>query len=240
MAPVQRYAKIAGILFLLSFVAGFFGEFYVPSHLIVPGDAAATAANLVDNDTLFRIGFAAYLVEAWCDVGLALLLYVLLKPVHRHLALLSAFLGLVSTALFAVCEMFFFCAPFLLTNPLFAQSFSPGQLNALVYFFVRVYASGAGLFMIFYGSASLIRGYLIYRSIYLPRFLGVMLGILGLAFIIKNLTLVLVPKYSWDLLLLPAPLTILALTVWFLTKGIDVEKWNARAGDSPTLKAAIG
>jgi len=231
MSPVQAYARAAGILFLISFFAGTFGEFYVPSQLIVAGNAAATASNIVSHDALFRFGFAGYLLEAFCDCALALVLYVLLKPVHRNLALLSAFFGLLSTALFAVCEMFFFCAPFLVKSPVFVQSFSREQLDALLYFFVRVYASGAGLFMIFYGSASVIRGYLIYRSGYLPRFIGVLIGVVGVAFIIKNLTLVLAPAYSSDFLLLPAPLTVIVLTVWFLTKGVDVDKWNARVMD---------
>ena len=142
----------------------------------------------------------------------------------------SAFFGLISTALFAVCEMFFFCAPLLVKTPVFAQSFSKEQLDALIYFFVRVYAVGAGLFMVFYGSASLIRGFLIYRSGYIPRFIGVLLGLVGIGFIAKNLTLVLAPAYSSDLLLAPAPITILALTVWFLAKGVDVDKWNERVG----------
>jgi len=236
VSSVQRYARAAGIMFLISFVAGSFGEFYVPSKLIVAGNAAATVSNIVDHEMLFRLGFAGYLLEALCDVGLALVLYVLLKPVHRNLALLSAFFGLISTALFAVCEMLFFCAPFLVKNPVFAQSFTREQLDALVYFFVRVYASGAALFMVFYGSASLIRGYLIYRSGYIPRFIGVLFGLVGIAFIVKNFTLVLAPAYSWDLLLVPAPITVLVLTVWFLTKGVDVDKWNERvSGMRPVM-----
>jgi hypothetical protein len=224
-------------MFLISFVAGSFGEFYVPTKLIVAGNAAATVSNIVDHEMLFRLGFAGYLLEALCDVGLALVLYVLLKPVHRNLALLSAFFGLISTALFAVCEMLFFCAPLLVKNPIFAQSFSREQLDVLVYFFVRVYAVGAGLFMVFYGSASLIRGYLIYRSGYIPRFIGVLFGLVGVAFIVKNFTLVLAPAYSSDLLLAPAPITILALTVWFLVKGVDVDKWNERvSGMRPVMK----
>ncbi|MFN2638449.1 MAG: DUF4386 domain-containing protein, partial [Gemmatimonadaceae bacterium] len=78
MSSVQTYARAAGFLFLVSFFAGSFGEFYVPSHLIVSGNAAATAANIMNNDLLFRLGFAGYLLEALCDVALALILYVLL------------------------------------------------------------------------------------------------------------------------------------------------------------------
>src|SRR5437868_4023767 len=209
-------------MFLISFLAGSFGEYYVPSKLIVAGNAAATVGNIVNHEIMFRLGFAAYLLEALCDVALALVLYVLLKPVNRNLALLSAFFGLISTALFAVCELLFFSAPFLANSPIFAQSFAKEQIEALFYFLVRVYASGAALFMVFYGSAELLRGYLLYRSGYFPRFIGVLVGILGVAFVVKNFTLVLTPAYSSDLLLLPAPITVLVLTVWFLTKGVDV------------------
>jgi hypothetical protein len=236
VSSVQSYARAAGIMFLISFVAGAFGEFYVPSKLIVAGNAAATVSNILDHEMLFRLGFAGYLLEALCDVGLALVLYVLLKPVDRNLALLSAFFGLVSTALFAVCEMFFFCAPFLVKNPVFAQSFTREQLDSLVYFFVRVYAAGAGLFMVFYGSASLVRGYLIYRSGYIPRFIGVLSALVGVVFIVKNFTLVLAPAYSSDLLLIPAPITVLVLSVWFLTKGVDVVKWNERVASMGAVK----
>ena len=240
MTPVQTYARVAGILFLISFVAGAFGEFYVPSTLIVSGDPTATFNNISAHEWLFRLGFAGYLLEGLCDAALSLVLYVLLRPVHRNLALLAAFFGLVSTAHFAICEMFFFSGPMLLRNPVFLQTFSREQLNALSYLFIRIYSYGAGLFMVFYGSASLVRGYLIYRSGYLPRFLGILLGVAGVGFILRNFTLVLAPAYSSDFLLLPAPITVLVLTLWFLVKGVDVSKWEARviamrAIDSPSL-----
>jgi hypothetical protein len=82
-AAVQRYARIAGVLFLLSFVGGGFGEAYVPSKLIVSADATTTAHNIKAFDFLFRMGFAGYLVEAVCDIALALIFYALLRPVHR-------------------------------------------------------------------------------------------------------------------------------------------------------------
>src|SRR5215471_20126364 len=82
--PVQRYAKLGVVFFLLSFVGGGFGEEYVPSKLIVATEAAATAENLKSSEFIFRLGFVGYLVEACCDVTLALIFYVLLKPVHRY------------------------------------------------------------------------------------------------------------------------------------------------------------
>lgn len=88
----QFYAKTAGVLFLISILAGGFGEFFVPTELIVSGDATATANNIHASTSLFRLGFASYLVEAVCDVSLALILFLLLRPVRKDIALLQPFL----------------------------------------------------------------------------------------------------------------------------------------------------
>jgi hypothetical protein len=228
-ASVQTYARVAGVLFLLSVVAGAFGEFYVPSRLIVSADAAATAKNINAFNSLFRIGFASYLVEAVCDISLSLIFYVLLRPVHKYLALLAAFFGLVSTALFAVAELFYFAATLILGGADYLKTFSPDQLNALALLSLKLYGYGAGIFMVFYGVASILRGYLIFRSGYLPKVLGVLLALGGLGFVTKNFALVLAPAYASDGLLLPMSLAGVSLTVWLLVKGVDVPKWEAKA-----------
>src|SRR6267143_2619736 len=120
---VQRYARIAGGLFLLSIVAGGFGEAYVPSKLIVSGDAAATVANIKNFDFLYRLGFAAFLIESLCDITLALILYSLLKPVSKQLSLLAAFFGLIGTALFAFAELFYFAPVLMMRGAGYLQSF---------------------------------------------------------------------------------------------------------------------
>jgi len=217
------------VLFLLTIVAGFFGEVYVPSKVIVSGNATATAKNIMTFNSLFRLGFASYLVEALCDVALALIFYVLLRPVNKNLALLAAFFGLVSTALYAVAELFYFVALIILSGANSLQAFSPDQLNALALLSLKVFGYGGGIFMAFYGVANVLRGYLIFRSRYLPKFLGVLLALAGLGFIAKNFTLVLAPAYSSNALLLPMFLAVLSLTVWFLVRGVDVPKWQARA-----------
>ncbi len=219
---VQRYAKTAGALLLLTIVAGFFGELYVPSKL-VSREAATTVANITAHQLLFRLGFAAYLVEACCDIALALLFYVLLKPVDKHLALLSAFFGLVSTSTFALTELMYFSALPIQRSLL---SFTPDQVAAVTQLFVKLYGIGSGVFMVFYGVATLLRGYLIYRSTYLPRILGALLALAGIAFIIKSATLVLAPAYASDFLLAPVFLAIVTLTGWLLVRGVDVAKWE--------------
>jgi hypothetical protein len=173
------------------------------------------------------MGFATYLIEAVCDIALSLIFYVLLKPVHNHLALLAAFFGLVSTAVFGVAELFYFAALPVLGGADYLRTFSPDQLNTLALLSLKLYGLGGGVFMLIYGVAAVIRGYLIFRSGYLPRALGVLLALAGLGFISKNFTLVLAPAYASDLLLLPMFLTVVALTAWLLIRGVNIQKWEA-------------
>ena len=228
-APVQAYARIAGVLFLLSFVAGGFGEAYVPSKLIVSADATATAQNIKAFGLLFRVGFAGYLVEAVCDIALSLIFYELLKPVRRDLALLAAFFGLVSTAVYAVAELFYFAPSIILGGAGYLKTFSPDQLNTLALLSFKLFGYGGGIFMAFYGVGWILRGYLIFRSGYLPKFLGVLMTLGGLGFVASNFTLVLAPAFpSGRLLLLMVPGALL-LGVWLLVRGVDVAKWEERA-----------
>ena len=224
MPEIQRYAKTAGVLLLLTIVAGFFGELYVPSQL-VSHDAATTAANLTAHESLFRLGFAAYLVEACCDIALALSFYVLLKPVNKNLALLSAFFGVVSTATFALTQLVYFAALPLTRN---LQTFTPDQVASVTQLCMKLYGLGSGVFMVFYGIATLLRGYLIYRSKYLPRAIGALFALAGVAFIVKSFTLVLAPSYASDFLLAPTFVATVALTGWLLVKGVDVAQWTGR------------
>ncbi len=228
MSGVQTYARVAGVLFLLSMVGGGFGEVFVPGKIIVSGNAAATAQNLRASDTLFRAGFASYLIEAMCDIGLTWVFYLLLAPVRRDLALLAAFFGLVSTAVFAGAELFYFVAPMILKDASYLKAFTSDQRETLSMLSLRVYGYGGGIFMVFYGIAAILRGYLIFRSGFLPRALGVLLTLAGVGFVIRNFALVLAPEYASDFFLLPVFLAGVSLTVWLLVKGVDVEafgKW---------------
>lgn len=226
-SPVP-YARAVAIFLILSAVCGWFGEMYVPSQMLA-GDAAATADRLRSNDALFRLGFAAYLVEAFSDVVLAWLLYVLLKPVHRELALLSAFFGLVSMSLFAVTKLLYFAAPTVLSGRADLAAFTPAQIDSLASLFVALYAGLSGISMLFYGTAWIIRGWLTWRSAYLPRLLGAIMIVAGFGFAAKTITQVLAPAYSWDVLLAPMFLNVVALAFWMLARGVDRETWDRAA-----------
>ena len=231
---IQRYARAAGVLFLLSMIFGALGEAIIPAKIIAWNDAAATAHNVLTRETLFRWGFATYVVEGLCDTALSLVFYVLLERVDRNLALAAAFFGLVSTATFAVCEMFYFAPIYILKGSDAAGPFSPEQLNALALFSFRIYARSSQILFPFYGIATALRGHLIWRSGYLPRWLGAIMLVAGFGFIVKGATAILAPAYSSDYFVAPMFVGLIAMAGWMLTKGVDVAKWEARA---PSLRA---
>jgi hypothetical protein len=220
VATMQRYARAAGVAMLLSIVFGFLGEMYLPGRIIVNGDAAATAANIRDNPTLFRLTFASYLVEGICDVALLVFFYILLKPVNRNLALLSAFFGIVSMVTFAIAQSSFFVASVILREAGGMTAFATEQRDALAYLAVRIASTIAWLFLCMYGIASMLRGYLIARSGYLPRIIGILLVIGGAGFFLRSITYLIAPSLSSPLLLLPMALAGIPLMAWLLFRGI--------------------
>ena len=110
----------------------------------------------------------------------------------------------------------------------YLKTFSPDQLNALALLSLRAYGLGGGIFMLFYGVASILLGYLMIRSGYLPRILGALLALSGIGFVVYNFALVLAPRYAWSGLLAPAGLAALSLGLWLVVKGVDLVKWKAR------------
>jgi Domain of unknown function (DUF4386) len=221
----QSYARIAGILLLITILAAVFGELYVPSKLVVP-DAAATLKNISTSNLLFRASFAMYLVEAICDVSLALVFYVLLKPVSTNIALLAAFFGLVSTATFAFAELFYFSPAVITLGAGSSAAWSTAQQAAFTQTALTIYNYGATAFSVFYGIESVLRGYLIFRSGYLPRLLGALLALGGLGFMAKNFVFVLAPAYDSPIYALPMFVAMVPLTGWLLLKGLDRERWE--------------
>jgi len=217
---LQRYARAAGVAMLLSIVFGSLGEMVLPSRIVVQGDAAATAANLLAHPTLLRLSFATYLVEGICDVALSVLFYLLLRPVNRELALLSAFFGLASMVLYAVAQSFFFASSLAVGPEVGMQAFSGAQRSALAMLSVRTSYSVAGNFIGLYGIATMLRGYLIVRSGYLPKAIGVLLVAGGAGFFLRTATLLLAPSYSSPLMLLPMALGGIPLMLWLLVRGV--------------------
>jgi Domain of unknown function (DUF4386) len=223
---VQRYAKVAGVLLLVSIVAGGSGEAYAPSKVIVAGNAAATVANIKNFEFIYRLGFAAFLIESFADITLVLIFYALLKPASKELSLLASFFGLMATALFAVAELFYLAPLFMTVGPW--KAFSTDQIDELILLSLRFYQFAAMIFTGYYGIAWIVRAYLMFRSGYLPKFLGVLMGIGGIGFLTRNFLLILAPLYASPLLLMLLFPGALVLMVWLLVKGVDMPQWNPR------------
>jgi Domain of unknown function (DUF4386) len=226
-------ARVGGVLYLIVIVAGVFGEAFVRDRLIVSADPAATADNIRAFEFLWRLGIAGNLFHLACAVALTWILYVLLRPVSKDLALLAAFFELVSIGVEAVSKLFLLEALFPLANAQYVKVFEPEQLHALAYLPTRSHAYGFGVSLIFFGCACVVLGYLILKSGYLPKFVGVLMQIAGLCYLTNSFALILAPAFAdriFPAILLPAFIGEASLCLWLIVKAVDVGKWRAQAG----------
>ena len=224
----QRYARIGGVLYLAIIALGLFGEAFVRGTLVVSGDATATASAIAASESLWRAGLAGDLLMHVFDVPVIVVLYLLLRPVSESLALLATFVNLIQTAVL-VANKLNLLAPILLAgNAGGLNAFSPEQLHALSYLAIKAHGYGFGVGLIFFGFACLFRGYLIFRSGYFPRVLGLLMALAGFCYLANSFALLLAPALAsalFPFVLMPAFVGELAFALWLVFKGVNVEKW---------------
>ncbi len=225
----QVYARTGGWLYLIVIVTGIFAEGFVRANLIMSGDATVTATNIMTHESLWRIGFAADLIAVVCYVAVALILYVLLRPVNRSLALLAAFFSLVGCAILGINGLGHFAASILLGGADYLKAFDPHQLQALALLSLKLHSYGYVISIVFFGFYCLLLGYLIFRSGYLPKFLGVLLAIGGLCYLINSFAAFLAPAFAASILLVPGGVAELSLCLWLIVMGVNVPKWAEKA-----------
>jgi hypothetical protein len=230
MNPIQKTARLSGLLYLALAALSAFGLVYVPSMLIVPGDAAATANNIVASESLFRLGFVSNLVAFTVNVFVAALLYKLLKPVNRGIASLMVILILIGLAIGMLNELNQFAALLILGTD-YLTVFTAVQSQALASLFLDLYEHGFTMAHIFWGLWLFPMGYLIFRSGFLPRVIGVLLIIAGLGYLVDFTLFFLFP----DIALTVSNFTFVgevALIFRLLIRGVNVEQWEIRAQGS--------
>ncbi len=226
MSPRTK-ARLAGAFYFLTILTGLFAQGFVSARLVVPGDAAATANNILSHDGLFRLGFAVYMIEMVCQIITTVLLYDLLKPVNRSVSLLAAVLGLIGCGIKTFSRLFYFAPLLVLGGTHYLSVFSGQQLNAVALLFLRVNDIGAGIALVFFGFYAILKGYLVIRSTFLPRVLGwlaVLGGIGWLAF--------LSPPFGDRVFSFIAVLGIvgaLANIGWLLVVGVNEQRWREQA-----------
>ena len=227
----QLKARMAGVFYLLTIIMGVFAEVFVRGALIVSDDAAATATNILAQETLYRFGLVADLIMLACYIVVTLLFYDLFKPVSRSLSLLAAFFSLVGISVLAVNSLNHLAPLVFLGSANYLSAFELNQVQAFALMSLRMHARGYSIAGVFFGIYMLSLGYLIFRSGFLSRILGVLMAAGGLSFL----------AYSFAIFLLPAlvarlpeigmlgGIAELALSLWLMAMGVNVPKWKEKA-----------
>jgi Domain of unknown function (DUF4386) len=221
-------ARLAGVFQLLEALTATFGQVIVLDRLVVSGNAAATAANILGHERLFWLGFASSLIGVAFHIAWALLLYELLKPVNRSLSLLAAFVILVGCAIQALTSLLYLAPLLILQGGSSLSAFTPEQLQALAYMFLKLNASAFDIYLVFFGFWCVLTGYLIFRLTFLPRILGLLLAISGLGWVTY-----LSPPLAHHLFPFIAAASALGeipLELWLIVMGVNVQRWKEQAG----------
>lgn len=232
-ASQQRLARIAGVLYLIIIVSGIFGFFFVRQSLIVPGDAAATAANITASEGLFRISIGADLIMIVADIALALVFYLLFKPVNNGLSLMAAFFRLAQAAVLGVNLLNLFFALQLISGANYTAVLGPDQAQAMSMLFLEAYDTGYAIGLLFFGVNLFILGYLVLKSGYLPKVLGILLLAAAVGYVIDTFARTLMLDYGsyqplFDLLVFtPATIAEVAMALWLLIKGVNIPQQEA-------------
>lgn len=225
---VQKTARYAGFLYLILAICGGFAEFAVRQAMVVPGDAAATVSNILANQTLFRLGVAAELIGQVVFVLLVLALFRLLSSVNRNQAVLMVVLVVIAVTITCLNMLNQFAALLLLNGSGYLAVFEPAQVQALVLYSLEMHQAGYIIAQVFFGLWLLPLGYLVYKSGFMPRLIGILLIVAGLGYMVDVATFFLAPGF--DLVL--SEFTFigeLALMLWLLVRGVNVEQWEQRS-----------
>ena len=229
-SSINKTARVAGLLYLTLVPLGFFGM-YASSGLVVPGDAAATASNIMASESLFRLGIVSALLVQVVNIFVVLALYRLLKPVNKNMALLMVIFILLGAPIAMLNELNQFAALLLLHGTDTLTGFTAGQTQALVPLMLNLHGLGISIAGIFWGLWLFPMGYLVFKSGFLPKILGILLIIGCFGYLVDSFAAFLFPSFGvniaiftfWGEVLFP---------LWLLIKGVNVERWEKRAAES--------
>ena len=227
-SPLIR-ARVAGLLYLLANLFAPFALIYLPSRLIVGGDAAATANNIMASESLFRFGIVSNLFNSIANIFLVLALYQLLKVVSKNSASLMVIFSLAAVPIAMLNELTQLAVLQLLSGADHLEVFTTEQLQALAYLFLRLHGQGLNIAQIFWGLWLFPMGYLVFKSGFLPKILGILLMIGCFGYVIQSFAAFL--GYNVSIIFLTSWGELLFL-MWLLIKGVNVEQWEKRAVES--------
>ena len=224
-SPLVR-ARVAGFLYLFANLFAPFTLLYLPSRFIVSGDAAGTASNITTSESLFRLGIVLNLFTFIGNIFLALALYQLLKVVNKNMASLMVIFSLIGVSIAMLNELTQLAVLQLLNGADYLKVFPAEQLQALAYLFLRLHTQGVNISQIFWGLWLFPMGYLVFKSGFLPRIIGVLLIIACFGYVIQSFAAFL--GYNLSIIFFTGWGELLLL-LWLLIKGVNVEQWHKRA-----------
>jgi len=226
-ASPRPRARITGVVYLLYFLTAVLAVF-LSRGLVVSGDAAATANHLLAHERLFRLSVAVGLIGTALYIAVTVLFYRLFKPVNKTVSLLAAFFSLVGCAIQAFGSLFQIAPLVVLEGSTYLSAFKVEQLQAVALMFIKLNVQAAYIYLVFFGLFNLLIGYLIFKSTFLPRILGVLMALSGLGWL-----MFLSPWLANYVLTYVEVIGIIAeasLMLWLLVKGVKVERWREQAG----------
>ena len=224
----NKTARVAGCLYLMLFPLGIFGIIYVPSSLIVLGDAATTASNIMANELLYRLSIVTALTLQIVNIFLALALYKLLNPVDKNNAVLMVILVLVAAPIAMLNELNHVAVLLVLSGSDFLTTFSLDQVQASVPLFLNLHEHGVFIAQIFWGLWLFPMGYLIFKSNFLPLALGILMIIGGFGYLVDSFVYFIFPDFDVTF----SEFTFLGellLPLWLMFKGVNHEQWEKYA-----------
>lgn len=231
-ASPRQLARIAGALYLLNIVAGFIAIGLVPAILFVEGDVAATLRNIQANELLYRLSLAAHMIPILCNVPLVVILYDLLKGVNKRLALMMVFYSIVGTAVESANLLHQFTPLVLLDGAQGLHALTAAQMQALAYAPLRLQTFGYDVQQVIYAGYLLAAGYLVFRSTFLPRVIGVLLAIGAVSYLIYSFASFISPEFAAHLvpyIQLPSLVGEGSLCLVLLVIGVNVQRWKGQA-----------
>lgn len=236
MNSIKKTARIAGFLYLIIAVFGIFSMMYIPSKLIVSGDAAATVNKILASESLFRIGFVSDSIVFLSEIVLTVLLYILLKPVSKTLALVAAFARLAMTVILGINLLNNSFVLLLLSGADYLTAFEPAQLHALVLLFLNAHKYGENIWGQFFGLHLIVLGLLVYKSGYFPRIPGALMMIGSFGYFMESFGNLLFPNNQAISIITAVLLGIsvageLSFAFWLLLKGVKDQQTAATESD---------
>jgi len=220
-ASLSPIARLIGILLLLIVVIAPFSMIYVPTTLIVPGDAATTTQQIAAATGLFRLGMASDAVVFLLEIGLTVLLYVLLKPVNQTLSLIAASARLAMTVVQGINLLPLFLVLRLVSGEGSLAGFAPAQAQALVLLFLNGHEAVVHIWGLFFGLHLLVLGYLVYKARYIPSFVGFFLLVAAFCYLVQNFGTILFPQYAALYTMIGYFSAVeIVLPLWLVMKGV--------------------